>query len=59
VHQPALILNPANTLAQASRRAASALPNGRLVDLPLLHNATFDVDAVELAERVDDFLRDA
>jgi hypothetical protein len=25
----------------------------------LLHNATFDVDAVELAERVDDFLRDA
>jgi len=57
VHQPALVLNPANTLAQASRRAAWALPNGQLVDLPLLHNAPFDVGAEELAQRVDDFLR--
>ncbi len=59
VQQPVLILNPANTLAQASRRAAFALPDGRLVDLPLLHNAPFDVGAEELAERVDDFLRNA
>jgi hypothetical protein len=57
VQQPVLILNPANTLAQASRRAAWALPDGQLVDLPLLHNAPFDVGAEELAERVDEFLR--
>jgi pimeloyl-ACP methyl ester carboxylesterase len=57
VQQPALILNPANTLAQASRRAAWALQDGQLVDLPLLHNAPFDVGAEELAERVDEFLR--
>jgi pimeloyl-ACP methyl ester carboxylesterase len=57
VQQPVLILNPANTLAQASRRAAWALPDGHLVDLPLLHNAPFDVGAEELAERIDDFLR--
>jgi pimeloyl-ACP methyl ester carboxylesterase len=59
VQQPVLILNPANALAQASRRAAFALPDGHLVDLPLLHNAPFDVGATELAERVDDFLRNA
>jgi pimeloyl-ACP methyl ester carboxylesterase len=59
VHQPVLILNPSNALAQASRRAALALSDGRLVDLPLLHNAPFDVGAEELAERVDDFLRNA
>jgi len=57
VQQPALVLNPANTLAQASRRAAWALPDGQLVDLPLLHNAPLDVGAEELAERVDAFLR--
>jgi len=57
VPQPVLILNPANAFAQASRRAAWALPNGELVDLPLVHNAPFDVGADELAERVDDFLR--
>jgi len=59
VHQPVLVLNPANQLAQASRRAAWALPEGQLVDLPMLHNAPFDVGAEELAERVDDFLRNA
>jgi len=57
VQQPVLVLNPANTLAQASRRAAWALPDGHLVDLPLLHNAPFDVGAEEVAERVDEFLR--
>jgi pimeloyl-ACP methyl ester carboxylesterase len=57
VQQPVLVLNPSNTLAQASRRAAWALPDGHLVDLPLLHNAPFDVGAEELAERVDEFLR--
>jgi len=57
VQQPVLVLNPANTLAQASRRAAWALPDGHLVDLPLLHNAPFDVGAEELAERIDEFLR--
>jgi pimeloyl-ACP methyl ester carboxylesterase len=57
VQQPVLVLNPANTVAQASRRAAWALPDGHLVDLPLLHNAPFDVGADELAERIDAFLR--
>jgi pimeloyl-ACP methyl ester carboxylesterase len=57
VHQPVLVLNPANMLAQASRRAAWALPDGHLVDLPLLHHAPLDVGAEELAERVDDFLQ--
>jgi len=57
VQQPVLVLNPANTLAQASRRAAWALPDGHLVDLPLLHNAPFDVGAEELADRIDAFLR--
>jgi len=57
VQQPVLVLNPANTLAQASRRAAWALPDGHLVDLPLLHNSPFDVGAEEVAERVDEFLR--
>ena len=56
VAQPVLVLNPSNALAQASRRAAWALPDGHLVDLPLLHNAPFDVAADELAERVDEFL---
>jgi len=59
VQQPVLVLNPANTLAQASRRAAWALPDGHLVDLPMLHNAPFDVGAQELAERVDEFLRNS
>jgi pimeloyl-ACP methyl ester carboxylesterase len=59
VQQPVLILNPANALAKASRRAALALPDGQLVDLPLLHNAPFDVAAEELAQRVDEFLRKA
>jgi len=58
VDQPALILNPANAFAQASRRAAWALLNGELVDLPLLRNAPFDVGANELADRMDDFLRE-
>jgi len=57
VQQPVLVLNPANTLAQASRRAAWALPDGQLLDLPLLHDAPFDVGAEELAERIDEFLR--
>jgi len=59
VQQPVLVLNPANTLAQASRRAAWALPDGHLLDLPLLHNAPFDVGAEELAERVDEFLHNS
>jgi pimeloyl-ACP methyl ester carboxylesterase len=59
VRQPVLILNPANGLAQASRRAAWALPDGRLVDLPRLHNAPFDVGAEDLVERMDAFLRNA
>ncbi len=57
VTQPVLILNPANALAQASRRAAWALPDGELVDLPLLRNAPFDVGAEDLVERMDEFLR--
>jgi pimeloyl-ACP methyl ester carboxylesterase len=59
VVQPALVLNPSSALAQASRRAASALQDGRLVDLPLLHNAPFDVAAEELTERMDAFLSNA
>jgi pimeloyl-ACP methyl ester carboxylesterase len=59
VQQPVLVLNPANMLAQASRRAAWALPDSHLVDLPLLHNAPLDVGAEELAERIDEFLRNS
>jgi pimeloyl-ACP methyl ester carboxylesterase len=56
VHQPVLILNPANAFAQAARRAVWALPDGHLMDLPLVRNAPFDVGVEELAERMDEFL---
>ncbi len=57
VRQPTLVINPRNHLAEASRRAAGALANGRLLEMPHLENGIFDVAADELATIMDEFLR--
>ena len=57
VHQPTLILNPDNHLAEPSRRAADALPNANLVELPHLNNGIFDVAPKALTAAVESFLQ--
>jgi pimeloyl-ACP methyl ester carboxylesterase len=59
VEQPVLILNPDNHLAEPSRRAAELLPTARVVELPHLNSAIFDIAPDELADRVDGFLSEA
>lgn len=54
--QPTLVLNPHNHLSEASRQAARVLPDARLVELPHLDHAIFDVAPDELAQRIDAFL---
>jgi len=57
VNQPTLILNPDNHLSALSRRAAGALPNATLVELPHLNNGIFDVAPQALAAAAEAFLR--
>lgn len=56
VGQPALVLNPNSHLAEASRRAAAALPKARIAEMPHLAHGIFDVASEELAEAMEVFL---
>ena len=58
VHQPTLILNPDNHLSAPSRRAAEALPNARLVELPQLTNGIFDAAPGVLSAAAEAFLEE-
>ncbi len=55
--QPTLVINPHNHLAAASRHAAAALREGRLVEMPHLANGIFDVAAPEIARLIEEFLK--
>lgn len=59
IDQPALIINPHNHLAAASRHAAAALRDSRIVEMPHLSNGIFDVAADEIADVIDAFLGEA
>lgn len=59
IQQPALIINPHNHLAVASRQAAAVLRHARLVEMPHLANGIFDVAAEEIARLIDGFLNEA
>jgi pimeloyl-ACP methyl ester carboxylesterase len=58
VHQPTLILNPDNHLSAPSRRAAAALPDARLVELPQLTNGIFDAAPDVLLAAAEAFLEE-
>lgn len=57
VTQPVLVLNPATALAEPSRRAALAMPDATVVEMPALGGAIFDLATDALAERIDAFLQ--
>lgn len=56
VRQPTLVLNPANHLSAPSRAAAAALPQGRVIELPRLSHAIFELAADELSDHIEAFL---
>ncbi len=56
VRQSAVVLNPDNHLSEASRAAAQAMGDARVVELPHLSHAVLDLAADELADRADAFL---
>lgn len=58
VRQPTLVINPHNHLAAASRKAAAALVNGALLEMPDLSNGIFDVAPDRLAQAMDGFLNE-
>ena len=53
---PALVINPAGPLADASRRAAALLPDARVIEMPDLHGAVFEKAAGRLAAAMAAFL---
>lgn len=55
VRQPVLVLNPAGHLAQASRVAASLMPNARVEEVLDLEGAIFDVAPQRIMGLIDDF----
>ena len=57
VRQPVLVLNPATALAEPSRRAAIAMADATVVEMPALGGAIFDLATAALAERIEAFLR--
>ena len=58
VLQPVLVLNPANHLSDASRRAASSLRNARILELKHLSHGIFDKAPEEIADLTEAFLKD-
>ena len=56
VRCPVLVLNPDNALARPSRDAARILPRSRVVELPGLNSAIFDLGPNILAGEIERFL---
>lgn len=56
VRCPVLVINPASTLAEASRHAAEVLPDARVLERPDLGGALFDQAAAPLAQAMRAFL---
>lgn len=56
VTQPALLLNPHNHLAGASRAAANAMPDCQIIELPDLDHAIFDTAPEQIAGKIEAFL---
>ena len=54
-----LVLNPDNALARPSREASRILPRARVVELPGLTNAIFDLGAEVLAGEIERFLEES
>ena len=57
VRQPTLVLNPANHLSEASRRAAALIPGAKVVELSGLNGSIFDLAPEDLADLTEAFLR--
>ena len=55
---PVLVLNPDNALARPSREASRLLPQARVVELPGLTSAIFDLGADVLAGEFERFLEE-
>ncbi len=56
VECPVLVLNPDNALAEPSRAASRLMPRARVVELPTLSNAIFDLGPELLAGEIERFL---